>query len=276
MILTHGRSENVATYKTLKKYGYTGRIVLVVDNEDSQVGNYKAIYGDQVYVFDKAKVAESCDIGDNFDGRNIVLFARNACWDIAKALGLKTFIQLDDDYVFFYHFRDQNNEFKQKPIKDLDSVFDAMLDYYESTPFLSIAMAQTGDFIGGKYGSSWTKPKRKAMNSFVCSVDRPFKFMGRINEDTSAYTWLGSMGGLFLTIPALCLCQKGTQQESGGLTEAYLDLGTYVKSFYSILYQPSSVKISTMGATFQRIHHQVKWRYTVPCILREEYRNASS
>ena len=33
-ILTHGRPDNVLTYDSLKKAGYTGRIVLIIDNED--------------------------------------------------------------------------------------------------------------------------------------------------------------------------------------------------------------------------------------------------
>ena len=33
-ILTHGRPDNVITYNTLKKAGYTGDIYIVIDNED--------------------------------------------------------------------------------------------------------------------------------------------------------------------------------------------------------------------------------------------------
>ena len=31
------------------------------------------------------------------------------------------------------------------------------------------------------------------------------------------------------------LLQKETQSNSGGLTDIYLELGTYVKSFYSVI-----------------------------------------
>lgn len=81
--------------------------------------------------------------------------------------------------------------------------------------------------------------------------------MGRINEDVNTYTNLGRRGELFMTIGAVQLGQKQTQKNSGGMTELYLDSGTYVKSFYSVMYAPSCVKISLMGASHKRIHHQV-------------------
>lgn len=53
-ILTHGRASNVKTLKTLRKAGYTGKAVLVIDNEDEMEEDYKRIYGkDNVYVLIK-------------------------------------------------------------------------------------------------------------------------------------------------------------------------------------------------------------------------------
>lgn len=36
-ILTHGRANNVETCKTLKRCGYTGKVYLLVDDEDDQI-----------------------------------------------------------------------------------------------------------------------------------------------------------------------------------------------------------------------------------------------
>ena len=33
-ILTHGRPHDVVTFQTLRDCGYTGKIVIVIDNED--------------------------------------------------------------------------------------------------------------------------------------------------------------------------------------------------------------------------------------------------
>lgn len=44
------------------------------------------------------------------------------------------------------------------------------------------------------------------------------------------------------------------------------------KSFYSVMYSPSCVKISLMGASHKRIHHQVTWNNAAVKILHEKYR----
>ena len=45
-ILTHGRPNNVKTYKTLKRFGYTGKIHIVIDNEDIDNPDYEIITPD--------------------------------------------------------------------------------------------------------------------------------------------------------------------------------------------------------------------------------------
>ena len=37
-ILTHGRAENVETYKALRDCGYTGKIYVIIDDEDDETG----------------------------------------------------------------------------------------------------------------------------------------------------------------------------------------------------------------------------------------------
>ena len=83
-ILSHGRADRVDTYKTLQRAGYTGRLYIVIDNEDKQAARYYENFGDKVIMFDKAAEAEKTDCGDNFPERNTVLFARNAVFDIAE------------------------------------------------------------------------------------------------------------------------------------------------------------------------------------------------
>jgi hypothetical protein len=274
-ILTHGRAGRVHTYESLRKHGYTGPIVVVVDDEDRTAAEYLSKFGSEVYIFDKKAIAKRIDEGDNFGDRRAIIYARNACFDIAREMGFRYFVQLDDDYVDFRHKRNARGDFiHKKGIADLDAVFDAMLDFFKAAPqMMSIAMAQGGDFIGGADGS-WEKPRRKCMNSFICSTDRPFEFFGRINEDVNTYTNLAARGGLFLTTTAVALQQKQTQTNAGGMSDLYVDSGTYVKSFYSVMYQPSSVKVSVMQSTHARIHHKVKWRNTTPQIVREMFRHA--
>lgn len=275
-ILTHGRPDTVVTDKTLRKSGYTGPIYYVVDDEDATVDRYRERYGDDaVVVFDKKRMADMVDEGDNFDDRRTTTHARNATFEIAKELGFRYFMQLDDDYVAFDFRSDDSGQYAAKPLKrTFDSLVVSMLKFYRSTPVVSIAMAQGGDFIGGANSSTAQtgKPMRKIMNSFICSTDRPFRFLSRMNEDVNTYLSLGATGILFLTIPLVSLTQKATQGSSEGMSVAYLKYGTYVKSFYSVMYAPSAAKVSMLNGTNQRIHHKIRWKNAAPVIIREEHR----
>jgi hypothetical protein len=274
-ILTNGRPDRVFTYDSLRRTGYTGPVYLLVDDLDKTRDQYVAKYGDQVVVFDKRAIAATFDQGDNFQDMRAIIYARNAAFQVAKQLGVRYFIQLDDDYqAFQYRFNDRY-EFEYKMIRNLDRVFGALLRFFIDSGADSVAMAQGGDFIGGAAApiAQAIRLKRKCMNSFICSTDRPFQFVGRINEDVNTYTHVASKGRLFFTVCQVSLVQKQTQTNAGGMTELYMDSGTYVKSFYSVMYQPSSVKIGVIrdgsGGNGGRIHHQVSWRTTVPVILRE-------
>lgn len=260
-ILTHGRPDNVKTYSTLKKCGYTGKIYFIVDNEDKCIEQYIKNFGEEsVKVFDKKAMADSVDEGNNFDNRKVIIHARNACFKIAKEIGVKYFMQLDDDYYYFgYRY-----ETGAKIIKNLDVVFEKMLDFYKSVNIKSIAFSQGGDHIGGFSG---IKLKRKCMNSFICSTDREFQFVGSINEDVNTYTTLGNRGDIFFTFTNIQLDQKDTQSNNGGMTDEYALSGTYVKSFHSVLMHPSGVKVSMMNTNHTRLHHSIKWNNTAPCIL---------
>lgn len=273
-ILTHGRPDRVYTYGTLRRAGYTGPIYIVIDNEDATAEQYQERYGDSVVIFDKEAVANAIDEGDNFTDRRSIIYARNACFDIAKRLGYRYFAEFDDDYTYIEHRFDAYFYFDYKPVTDLDRVFSIYLDYYKSIPALSLAMSQGGDFIGGRDTTRFkdgVRLLRKSMNTIFCSTDRPYQFFGRINEDVNAYTHLGSQGHLFLTAPNIGIGQKTTQSNEGGMSGIYLDHGTYVKSFYTIMYSPSFVRIMLMGYRHLRLHHHISWRNAVPAILRETH-----
>lgn len=290
LILTHGRPDSVVTLKSLNRFGYTGDWFLVCDDEDKTLDQYRKNFGNEkVIVFSKEEIAQQIDEGDNFSDRRAIIYARNASFDIARKLGYKYFLQLDDDYDSFRWRVSPEIEYSSKMLSTdlsyqcLDKVFDIMLDYLIATPRLTtICMAQSGDFIGGGGSKMMTDQyRRKVMNSFFCDVDRQFEFSGRINEDVNAYTTLAHRGALMLTTAFVSLNQKTTQQNKGGMSGIYLDGGTYIKSFYTVLGHPSGVKISVLFNTSARkknapktnnqfrVHHRISWDNTAPKILKE-------
>lgn len=282
-ILTHGRPDNVSTINTLKRIGYTGKIYLILDNEDETAQKYIDNYGaEKCIIFDKEKASLKFDVMDNFGGRKVVVFARNVCNEIARELGIKYFAEFEDDYLQIRYRYPEGDKLKLKGIKKFDDVCNIMIEFVDAVSkvqpkFRSIAFAQGGDMFGGVLGSVWRgRIKRKAMNSFFFKVpenpEEDIMFIGRMNDDVNTYTTDGCVGGVWLQIADIMLTQELTQQKSGGNTEQYKKYGTYVKSFYSVMCQPSCVKISTMGMKNKRIHHNVDFNRCVPKILNEKWR----
>lgn len=274
-IITHGRADKVVTMNTLKNGKYSGPTYLIVDNTDSQIELYRTKFGkENVIVFDKEAIAKTTDQGDNFHNLRTTTHARNACFEIAKDLGIKYFLVLDDDYNSFYFKFNLEGKIISKKILNLDRVFGDMLEYYKSIDAASICMSQAGDFLGGGYNDRgvYNLSLRKCMNSWFCSTDRPFKFLSRLNEDVNTYLALGNRGLLFLTTPYYSVSQNPTQKTKGGMSEAYASSGTYVKSFYSVMYCPSFVYISMIPSSNRRIHHRTRWNNAVPCIISDEYK----
>lgn len=272
-ILTHGRAENVHTYEALNRAGYTGHRILLIDNEDSQIDLYKQKYGDEVYVFDKKKAAEHIDSMDLSDDRRCILYARNVCYEVARELGYTYFLELDDDYTNFRSRVVKGKNLTTVYIRNFDKLCDIILEFLETSGADTVAMSQIGDFIGGK-DSKVCKDRlaRKAMNSFFCKVDRPLSWFGRMNEDVSSYIVLGSRGKLFFTLADVSIDQLSTQSLTGGMSESYSDSGTYVKTFYTIMCAPSSVKVYTVGVTHKRFHHVIDWNASVPKIISGSYK----
>lgn len=276
-ILTHGRPDRVHSYNSLMKSGYTGKVFIVIDNEDKKADEYCAKFGDKVLQFDKGHLASITDEGDNFNHRKAIVYARNACWDLAKKVGCRYFCQFDDDYTAFFIRYDSSCKYVSHSVKDMDEVIDALLEFYKKSNATAIAISQGGDHIGGDGGDDALKLRlsRKCMNSWFCDTTKPFMFFGHMNEDVSAYVTYGRRGHLFLTVMQAMLVQLPTQVTPGGMSDLYLQAGTYVKSFYTILAAPSCTKIGLMGdprSGAKRIHHKIHWPSACPKILSESHR----
>jgi hypothetical protein len=274
-ILTHGRPDKVRTYQALKKGNYTGPVYIVCDNEDKKLEEYKRKF-DNVLVFDKKAISLTFDTADLSQERRTIVYARNACFNFAKQLGYDYFLELDDDYTVFEYRRVKNDTLAHINAKQLDKLFNLMIDFLEITKAPSVCLAQGGDYLGGENSTIFRKKvTHKAMNTFFCKTSRPFTFVGRINEDVNTYTSMARRGEVMFTVGDANIQQMQTQKNAGGMSDDYLDKGTYLKSFYTILYTPSAVKIGSMGEKHKRIHHKVLWNYCAPKIINQKYKKWS-
>lgn len=276
-ILAHGRPDKLITVNALKRCGYTGKYYIILDDEDKTIPQYKHLFGeDKILIFSKSEVLKTFDIMDNFPDKKVVVFARNVCFDFARQLGLTYFAEFEDDYKDFAYRYPDGKSLRRLSVKDFDKVVDIFIDFLEASKARTVAFAQAGEMMGGTQGAVWrARVKRKAMNTFFFKVGTPaedIKFIGRFNDDVNTYVSLGSRGELFLQCANVNLEQMLTQEQTGGNTDAYLKYGTYSKSFYSVMVNPSCVKVSMMGTSHRRIHHKVQWEYAVPKILSAKYR----
>ena len=268
LIFCWGRPQFHNTLDALRKHGYTGRVIMLLDNLDKTNEEYIRLYGNEnTYVFNKNFVARKCDPMNNFGNMDSTLYVENAMFDAAKDLGLEYFVAMCDDYESFSHKREES----ERRTRRLDEIFYLFVEYLINTPIKSIAFSQGGDHIGG-FDPYRRQSKRKVMNSFFCVTDRPFKFYGSMNDDANMYIQNGIRGDIFLTFYPFMLHQPPTQNVDGGLSDLYKKYGTYVKSFYSVMLSPSSVVIKLMGHTSPRLHHKIDYKKTMPCIIDEKYK----
>jgi hypothetical protein len=284
-ILTHGRPDRVHTYDSLMKAGYTGKVYIVIDDEDKTAAGYREKFGDKVLQFCKEDLAAATDEGDNFQHRKAIVYARNACWDLAEKVGCRYFVQLDDDYTSFFIRHDSSYNYVSANVRSsIDDVFAELLSFLKTSGATAVAMSQGGDHLGGggkivdgvrTGGTPFPKLARKCMNSWFCDTQKPFRFFGHMNEDVSAYVTYGHRGMLFLTAMQAMLVQKPTQVTAGGMSDLYLSSGTYVKSFYTVMAEPSCTQIGLMGdprSGRYRIHHKINWHKAVPKIISESHK----
>lgn len=280
-ILTHGRPKSIPTVRVLKKGGYTGPLFFLLDDEDDTVDEYRSEYGaENIKMFCKQQYYDRIDEMDLTGNKNAILFARHAVFDVARDMGFKYFLMLEDDFTSIEMRYIEEGKLKVKKAANLDRLFRAYVEWLASTNASTVCMAQGGDMIGGADNPKLReRVLRKAMNSFFCRTDRPIDFRGTMNEDVVAYTTLGSRGKLFMTAVDSSIVQKATQSVSGGMSGIYRYYGTYTKTFYAVMSMPSCVTATIMqdfqsGGKNPRIHHNVEWECCVPKILNERWRKA--
>lgn len=246
-ILSHGRADTISTYRALRDGGYTGRTFVVIDNEDNQEDLYRHKFGDDIIQFDKRDYLEKTDLGDLDTDRRIGVFARNFIQDEAKRLGYKFHLQLDDDVH-------------------------GMVELMQETSITSLSFGLSSYYLGGAENNNVQEGMiRKTMTTFLMRADDLQYFHMRMNDDITTSLINGMRGKLYYTYMPVMVYVDPTQVQHGGMTDIYKKNGTYRKSFYSVMCCPSCVKVSAMGITEYRIHHEISWNNAVPKLLSERW-----
>lgn len=293
LIASYGRPEGLQkmTMTTFKKFFEKVDYRIMVSDDDKTLPKYLEMYGDKVYVFNKDKVLKesNADTADALDIKGVIFFERNIEFKVAKELGYRYFMHLEDDYKSM-NYRMVTNDTSIPTCKMNLDYFHQICEMYfrvlDSSPFLySVCMAQGGDYIGGRTNYFIKNGYRfKGMNIYCFDTEKEFKLPGRINEDASAYYVNGKLGKLFLTPIMIQLTQLPTQNNQGGVSDIYKRFGTYLKSIYTVIQRPDAVKIgifTTNGnsnvhhSDTRRLHHKCDSNLCFVKIVSDRYAQAT-
>ena len=293
-ILCYGRADVAKkyTWELLDKMGSKRKRFIICSTDDKTIDDYYKTFGkENVLLFDKNIEEERLNIDlvdcyhNHDDIKKGTVWARNACFNLARKAGYRFFMVFDDDVASFCIRNEielgksKNHILSQKITLSDMKCFDELSEYYfkilDSAPWLnSVAYSQCGDYIGGVGSSMWRNGFTfKAMNIFFCDTEKEHRYYGRMNDDVNAYCLNGSRGRISFTPSGPALNQLQTQQVKGGMTEMYRSFGTWMKSIYSVVLCPSFVSIGRIGNTYEssRIHHNISWKCAIPKIISSRY-----
>lgn len=133
-IKSHGRPGKQLTYNTLRNAGYTGDIVLVIDNEDKHGQGYLEFvkHDDRtwLHVFNKQRFVDTIDCGTSCPKRDVNLYAWAACEEFAIQDKQNFFIMADDDITGFrFRYKDGEHLRSLKITQNLDQIFRLVEEY---------------------------------------------------------------------------------------------------------------------------------------------------
>lgn len=244
LIISHKRPQ-CATVQALKKAGYNGDWFIVADDMDDT--DYEGIYTGHVVRFLKSEYYEKSDTADNFRILTAALYARNACFDIAKEKGYDCFGLLDDDLTgFIYRYKD-GKRLLSKKVRNFTPIFDAYCRFVIENGLASGGFVCSGRLIGGaknpliKQGGFYYNPT----NAYIINTHvEQSRFVGTIWEDSN-YCFLNNMVGKIVAafMPITITMSAPGSMKSGGMYETYRDISSeYMAESYTNIVVPSFFK----------------------------------
>lgn len=269
IIKSHQRANTQLTYETLKRTGYTGRIYIVIDDEDEQLELYKQKYGDIIKVFNKDEMLKITDTVDNFKNKNNALLPAAYCKILADELKLDYYIIIDDDIEDIRERFEENRQLKGRDIKNLDKIIELFIEYMENANISCLSFGNQGGYIGGLNGKFKNGMGRNNNQNFLLKTKDNIKFLGTRNEDFNMVATYSKIGKLIFEIYKIGISSPERGSNEGGLQQDYEQAGFYTANFYSIIVAPYCCKI---GMRNNKITLKRNWERFAPKVLSEVYK----
>ena len=242
-VLSHQRATKITTDMVLRKCGYTGKIYIIIDDTDTQLNDYKEIFGDNCIVFSKTEQLKTTDSCDNFGNLKTPLYARNYCFELAKQLNLDYFIMADDDITDLkYAFVDNSGNFKKQSIKHFDLIIKTLIDFSNCNNKLDcISFVLDSGYFGGKNGTYKNGVKREIQCFMLWKAKSEVRFLSTKNEDLN--TTIKYFYKLMLSVFDLCTSSPQRMTNEGGISYSSM----YENNMYSLMLMPSAINLLPSG-----------------------------
>lgn len=274
-IISKGRPQ-CHTARTLQKIHYPGKWFIVCGNNDDTIDEYKKNWGeDRILVFDWYEEIKHTDTMDNLGFEKYpsgAVPARNATHDISRDRGELRHWQLDDDYNTFACYdpaTGKNQVIKNGALLQKKMLQIAMFAHECKLPNAGFTLSTIEAAPMNRY-----KYAKRVFNAHCLpSTDDIYvRWRGRLNDDVINAQDIMRVGKIGIQFKYLSTATTPTQQEAGGLTEFYKQVGTVQKTAYAIMNAPD---ITELVIRFGRYHHKVDWNAIAVKIIDEKYRKYS-
>lgn len=247
-ICTHGRPGKQITHKALRDAGYTGEIILVIDNEDECGHGYLEFvkYDDKtwLHIFDKQKVLDSTNTTNSPPNRKTILYAKNACEQFAKQDGVDCFVICDDDIPGFrYRYIEDGSCKSQNIICNMDQVLEAHYDFIlkSNIATTSFGMAQFY-FTGANCFDNDNLQKWRVPYTFVFRNARhKVDWVSDYGEDITTAIEQSRHGQFQCAMPFVQMNLSPMGVGDGGMVELHKD--TFKLSEYGHIWHPDCEQI---------------------------------
>lgn len=249
-ICTHGRPYEQKTLEVLRKCGYTKDVYLVLDDEDDTYNDYLKYCDDKTLLveFVKEYYVQSNDSGTNHPIRNTHLYAWNACENLAKESGFDYAIIVDDDLTGFRYRYEEDGHLKSQTItKNIDKLFEAYLEYMESTNISALSVADARNYIGGKAKNG------RNMNTLVFrKVSDTIIWKSEMYEEMVT-SLLAQQTGKFIFQPTFFQYETKNMAKNvkGGMEEIYNSKSIFNRSAYAVMFHPSCISFDANNTGFR-------------------------
>lgn len=240
-IISHNRADRVETWNTLREARYSGKLYVMIDNEDKSKVKYVNRFGIDTIVFDKSVAVEDVDTLETSDSKSSPVFARNVVETTALELGLDAYIIMDDDIKNLRYRWVEDNKVRSLSItQNLDKVFDLYLDFMVKSDMSATSFANVMLYIGGVNGiDSRISNNREMYQIHMRNMKYPVEWKSLVNNDTITELLCARQGYFLWSLPFVIQDSPKMNTLPGGMKKVYDSISDFKRAFFATVALPS-------------------------------------